>query len=65
VTDDPATLRRQLAAYAGTVSRACDLLGLTPDIQPGQSKPDVELDALCRHLDQLAAEQRRLADLTF
>lgn len=59
------TIRRQLAAYAGAISRWCDLTGHVPDISLGQDKTAVEFDAFNQHLDDLAAEARRVKDLRF
>lgn len=56
---------RQLSAYAGSISRWCDLTGNVPDITLGQDKAAAELAAFDRHLDQLAAEARRVKALQF
>ena len=53
-----------LAAYAGAISRFCDLHGLTPDATAGD-KVALEFDAFNRYLADLTAERRRLAELNF
>ena len=53
-----------LAAYAGAVSRFCDLHGLTPDASAGD-KASLEFDAFNRYLSDLDAERRRVAQLNF
>lgn len=58
----PQNPARELAAYAGSISRWCDLTGNVPDITLGQDKAAAELAAFDRRLDQLAAEARRVKE---
>lgn len=53
-----------LAAYAGAVSRFCDLHGLTPDASRGD-KAALEFEAFNQYLADRAAERRRVAELNF
>lgn len=57
--------RPTLAAYAGAISRFLDLAGLPPDVEPKADKTATEFEAFNRHLADLDAERRRIAELEF
>ena len=57
--------RLTIAAYAGAVSRFLDLAGVAVDLVPGQDKAAAEFEAFNDHLSNIAAENRRIANLEF
>jgi hypothetical protein len=66
-TEPPRNLieRLTIAAYAGAVSRFLDLAGIPVDLVPGHDKAAAEFEAFNDHLSNLAAENRRIANLEF
>ncbi len=56
--------RSLLAAYSGAISRWAALTGKVGDATTGD-KSAQEFEAFNRHLDQLDAEKRQIAQFTF
>lgn len=62
----PAKLPTQtVAGYAGAISRFLDLADVPVEVKPGEPKTATEFEAFNRHLDRLAAERRKLAEVRF
>lgn len=56
---------KEVAAYAGAISRWCDLTGNVPEVRLDQDKIAAEFAAFNHHLDELASEARRIKSLQF
>lgn len=65
MTDVVETLRRQLAAYQGAVSRWCDLNGKAADGNAREPKLDQEFKAFTDHLSAQATANRKPEDWKF
>lgn len=57
----PQTPAKRAASLAGLIARWCDLTGNVPDVTKGET----HAGKFSAHLDQLAAEKRRIESIAF